>query len=452
MTYSNSKSSEKRMEAMENGLNNTEQYTRSWCVRIKGLSIPNYLVEDVGINAACMQFTYDKIFFPVLKHAVKDKVLGALYGFDSVLENGHFIGRGETTRDGRFIPPTIIIRFSNRLHRNTFLRYKRNYMPSPDVVDAGFGVKYYSVTPDLTKINRSILHNLRQDERVQSAWSRDHRLFFSLKINPKVKHFISSIHHSPSQLIQRAMYALQNAPRPPPQNHWIQPQHHNKLGQQLPRHHQQPFNQQQQQPLQGYRSPKPSWRVQKPQSTLAPHAQHALHQPPVHHNRPTAPHPQPHAQPALHQPPVHHNRPTATQPQQQPSTHAQPAMQQTPVHHNRPTAPQPQQQPSTHAQPAMHQTPVHHNRPTASEPQQQPFSRAQPAMHQTSDHLNSPTASIPQQQPFTPVLTRLRKARQNISPSAFKAGARRPQGRRPSTSTPTRNRFAILEEVSINDS
>ena len=399
MTYSNS--SEKRMEAMENGMNNTEQYTRSWCVRIKGLSIPKYLVEDVGINAACMQYTYDKIFFPVLKHAVDDKVLGGLYGFDSVLENGHFIGRGETTRDGRFIPPTIIIRFSKRLHRNTFLRYKRNYMPSPDVNDARFGVKYYSVTPDLTKINRSILHNLKQDERVQSAWSRDHRLFFSLKINPKVKHFISSIHHSPSQLIQRAMYTLQNAPRPPPQNHWIQPQHCNKLGQQLPHHHQQPFNQQQQRPLQGYRSPKPSLRVQKPQSTLAPHA---LHQPPVHHNRPTAP--------------------------------------------------QPQQQPSTHAQPAMQQTPVHHNRPTASKPQQQPFSRAQPAMHQTSVHLNSPTASKPQQQPFTPVLTRLRKSRQNISPSAFKAGARRPQGRRPSTSTPTHNRFAILEEaeVSNNDS
>ena len=419
MTYSNS--SVKRMEAMENGLNNTEQYTRSWCVRIKGLSIPKYLVEDVGINAACMQYTYDKIFFPVLKHAVDDKVLGGLYGFDSVLENGHFIGRGETTRDGRFIPPTIIIRFSKRLHRNTFLRYKRNYMPSPDVNDARFGVKYYSVTPDLTKINRSILHNLKQDERVQSAWSRDHRLFFSLKINPKVKHFISSIHHSPSQLIQRAMYTLQNAPRPPPQNHWIQPQHCNKLGQQLPHHHQQPFNQQQQRPLQGYRSPKPSLRVQKPQSTLAPHA---LHQPPVHHHRPTAPHPQPHAQPALHQPPVHHNRPTA---------------------------PQPQQQPSTHAQPAMQQTPVHHNRPTASKPQQQPFSRAQPAMHQTSVHLNSPTASKPQQQPFTPVLTRLRKSRQNISPSAFKAGARRPQGRRPSTSTPTHNRFAILEEAEVSN-
>ena len=368
MAYSKSVTSEKRIEDIENRLNNAEQYTRSWCVRIKGLSVPKDLVERVGLPSACMQHSYATIFFPVLKHAVDDCVIGPLYGFNDVLENGHFVSSGDKTRDGKSLPPTIIIRFNKRLHRNTFLQYKRQYMPNPNVVDAGAGVNYYSVTPDLTKINRSILHYLRQDARVQSAWSRDHRLFFSLKINPKVKHFISSIHHSTSELIQRAMSTLQNAPPPHPQNHRIQPpQHYNNRGQQLPRHRQQPRNQQQ--PLQSYMTQKPFLHVQQPQS-------------------PPAPHPQP----------------------------------------------------------AKHQTPDHHNRPTAQKLQQQPF---------------------------TPALTRSHSQRADkiISPSTFKAGARRPNSRprvrRPTTATTatagqqqicetnklqgTNNRFALLGEVSDND-
>ena len=276
-------SSDKRVLDIMDTQNTQEQYTRSWCVRIKGLSVPDKLINTFGIPSACLKHVYNSIVHPVLKHAVEDDVIDPLRGFDDVLENGHFVNRGTTTRDGRTLPPTIIVRFTRRIHRNVFLQYKKRHMPEPNDADSRNGISYYSATPDLTKINRSILHSLRQDDRVERAWSRDHRMFFSLKMNPQIKHFIPSMHHTISDLIKRATAIVRASPPP---------QHHNISNNQLQRHHQpHQYNhqhnnhyhhQQQQQPK---HQPPHAKQHQSPMSTPA------QHETPNRHSRSAAPQP-----------------------------------------------------------------------------------------------------------------------------------------------------------------
>ena len=46
-------------------------------------------------------------------------------------------------------------------------------MPKPTDADVAKGISYYSVTPDLTRLNYQVLSSLRQDSRVKSVWSID---------------------------------------------------------------------------------------------------------------------------------------------------------------------------------------------------------------------------------------------------------------------------------------
>ena len=186
-------------------LNDREQYTRCWSVRISGLSVPKYLIDMYGVVIACMKHSYKKIFYPVLLKAVEHGSIPSVPEWQELLENGHFL---KTRGDTRNFPPPVIIRFSTRMFRNLFLAFKRGNMPKPTKQERRHGVEYYSVTPDLTSTNFKILKSLRYNQHVEAAWSNDTKLLFRLKKAPEVVHLVTSIHSDTDELINRAMLTI----------------------------------------------------------------------------------------------------------------------------------------------------------------------------------------------------------------------------------------------------
>ena len=192
------------VELCKQSLNNREQYSRCWSVRVTGLTVPKFLIDQYGVVIACMKHTYNKLFHPVLQNAVRHGSIKEIPEWYQLLENGHFI---RTRNRSRNLPPQIIIRFQSRMFRNLFLTFKRGNMPRPSGYDRKQGIEYYSVTPDLTSINWRILKDLRSNQHVERAWSTDTKLLFTLQKSPKVINLVSSINTSTDELVHRAMLA-----------------------------------------------------------------------------------------------------------------------------------------------------------------------------------------------------------------------------------------------------
>ena len=60
--------------------------------------------------------------------------------------------------------------------RNTVLRFKQRFMPTPTTVEAAAWAARYSVYEDLTKVNFRLLKGLIADPRFSKCWSVDGKL------------------------------------------------------------------------------------------------------------------------------------------------------------------------------------------------------------------------------------------------------------------------------------
>ena len=169
-----------------NKTNELEQYTRNWCLRFIGVSIPTNLEKNVGHVRAALQTVWDRIILPILQQVVSDGVSGLdeVPDMMNVLENGHKLGRGKGT-----LPPPIIIRFTRRDFRDMVIRH-RKYLPIPTTAEIAAGVEKFRVVEDLTHTNHQRLQELIKDPRIEKAWTIQGKFCLILKddINKDIIH------------------------------------------------------------------------------------------------------------------------------------------------------------------------------------------------------------------------------------------------------------------------
>ena len=205
--------------------NAREQYARNWSIRINGCMVSDEDMLEYGHPRACMNAVYSKIIKPVLakscpkpESAPEDaiygtKVLDRVPHCLDLLSTAHYIGpaKNSKTDDNVLLPPAIIVRFRSRYMRNLFLRTKRQFMPQPTVAEVTAGIKYYSAYADLTKMNHKVVTKLKADDRVQSVWTNDGKIRFSLKSNPKMVHHVPDISYDTATIITSAVASTINS-------------------------------------------------------------------------------------------------------------------------------------------------------------------------------------------------------------------------------------------------
>ena len=207
----------------KNSLNEREQYPRNWSSRFSGVSIPKDYIEKYGVDGGCMRYLYETLIKPTLECTTPEKIqelnlssipqLAKVPKMTSVIENAHFLGGPTKSKKNSnlLLPPSIICRFSSRWVRNLFLRLKREHMPKPTDADVAKGISYYSVTPDLTRLNYQVLSSLRQDSRVKSVWSIDGRIRFCLVKDQKIVYQVNQVLSSTAEILKSCASASNNS-------------------------------------------------------------------------------------------------------------------------------------------------------------------------------------------------------------------------------------------------
>jgi hypothetical protein len=174
-------------------MNDQEQYTRSWCIRVLNLPIPQ---ADATDPLKVMQHLYDKILLPIFQGAVEQGLLQQIPPVNQILETAHILPSKPNT-----INP-IIARFYSRNIRALIFRLKKDFAPRHDPPQPAPNTrrtpsqqqhqeqrgKYkYLIFEDLTRITFNKMRAISQREEVESCWSVSGQLKFKLKNDQTVR-------------------------------------------------------------------------------------------------------------------------------------------------------------------------------------------------------------------------------------------------------------------------
>ena len=174
---------DKEILTLRSHLNNVDQYNRSWSIRIFNLPIPP---ADSRNNFKVAQFTYDTVLRPILDGAVLAGEIAEVPPCHRLLERGHILpGAGDK-------PGSVIARFLHRDYRQLIFRYKRDFQPREAISgqlstrstnrpgSKPVGRFLYPIHEDLTKATFSKMRALSAHTTVQSAWSHNGSIRYTL--------------------------------------------------------------------------------------------------------------------------------------------------------------------------------------------------------------------------------------------------------------------------------
>lgn len=168
--------SEKRIDQLAELINDREQHTRSFSVRISGLSVSEQVAKD-SIQTASL--VYEKLLKPIIALAVTDGSIPEIPSMWQMIENAHVLP-SRSKDPNKPTATCIIVRFQSRLIRSLVFKFKRSYLSSSS--DTGI-----FINDDLTKTNHSRLMELKKRPDVASAWSMNGKLFYTEKADPTNK-------------------------------------------------------------------------------------------------------------------------------------------------------------------------------------------------------------------------------------------------------------------------
>jgi hypothetical protein len=162
---------------IKSSVNDREQYARSWSIRINGLWVSKEEEDKYGKDHAAMKKAWDRVVKPILiKAKENNKITNVPDDYLSVLENGHKL---TTKSQDENKPAPLIIRFSSRVFRNTVLRNRKDNIPKPTTAEIAAGIKYFSMSEDLTRPTYTLLKNMKADKRIEKVWTIDGKLRFT---------------------------------------------------------------------------------------------------------------------------------------------------------------------------------------------------------------------------------------------------------------------------------
>jgi hypothetical protein len=176
-------------------MNEQEQYTRSWCVRVLNMKLPP---NDATDPFKVMQHVYDKLLLPILIGAQSNGLLVNIPPVDQILETAHILPCKPGTT------PPIIARFYSRNIRAMIFKMKKDFAPrEPTEPAAGTrsrdqraGKLKFLLFEDLTRPTFSKMRAIAQHDSVENCWSGSGALRYKLKDNPtifKVKSIFSTV-------------------------------------------------------------------------------------------------------------------------------------------------------------------------------------------------------------------------------------------------------------------
>jgi hypothetical protein len=165
-------------------LNEQEQYTRSWSIRVLNMKLPQ---NDASDPLKVMQQVYDRLLLPILQGALTNKLLTTIPTAEQILETAHIL----PCKPGA--TPPIIARFYSRNIRAMIFRLKKDFAPRATEPSAGTrskdlssGKMQFLLFEDLTRPTFNKMRAISQHDSVENCWSVSGALRYKLKDDPTI--------------------------------------------------------------------------------------------------------------------------------------------------------------------------------------------------------------------------------------------------------------------------
>lgn len=151
-----------RVSDIERKLNDREQHSRNFSIRIFKLALPAGTAQNSMLTA---DYVYQKVLLPILNHAVSLKSIPAAPSLLQLIEHCHVL---PTKNSSDTVP--ILVRFQSRLMKEVIMRNKKSVMPADPEL------KTVSICEDLTAANFAVLKDLHKKNI--KAWSLSGKIFY----------------------------------------------------------------------------------------------------------------------------------------------------------------------------------------------------------------------------------------------------------------------------------
>ena len=118
---------------------------------------------------------HNRILRPIYMAAIRDEELSS--DMDPNLTYEACFRAYGPSKDPNDPPPPVIVRFCSKRVKNIVMRYKRENIPNPTAEEKAHNIKKIAIVEDITKDTHTALRNLKNDDRVLSAWTTNGRIF-----------------------------------------------------------------------------------------------------------------------------------------------------------------------------------------------------------------------------------------------------------------------------------
>jgi hypothetical protein len=184
------------LKNLKETVNNREQASRLLSIRIVGLPLTEDETHGTDAGKAAAKTAYDRVIKPLLSAAKEKGFLSTVPSVTNTIVEA-FRMRTRTTNPGRQAPPPIVIRLVSHNVKTALFRAKKDALPFPSEAEKATGLKRFLLAEDLTPATFTFLKELREDSRVERAWTVDGRIRYTRTGDKdSFVHRISSIYDS----------------------------------------------------------------------------------------------------------------------------------------------------------------------------------------------------------------------------------------------------------------
>ena len=154
---------------LKDSLNESEQYARSWSMRILNIQLQPGSESDTQL---VMDTIYQQLLLPILEGAKESKEIHTIPSREALLETAHIL-------PGKGSKKPIIARFFSRYWRSIIFRFRKNYAPREESpanntrrgAEKSSSRMLYPFYEDLTRATFKQLQAIKAREDVSSAWT-----------------------------------------------------------------------------------------------------------------------------------------------------------------------------------------------------------------------------------------------------------------------------------------
>jgi hypothetical protein len=152
-------------------VNLREQQARNLTVRILGLPVTEDEVNGPYAAASTAKMAYDRIIRPILSSAKTKGKISTLPALQNTVSKAYRTSK--PTSASANPPPPIILHLTSSNIKTAIFSARKDALPKPTDAEKAAGMKNFLLVEDLTPPTFAFLKLLKEDKRVDRAWTVD---------------------------------------------------------------------------------------------------------------------------------------------------------------------------------------------------------------------------------------------------------------------------------------